>query len=56
MVKAGTSCQSFTERMNVVTFKLVGILGKGRRERSEPLIPLLLLYLPLCIYAFDKRI
>lgn len=31
--------------MNVVTFKLVGILGEGegRSERSEPLIPLLLL-------------
>lgn len=38
MVKAGASCQSFTERMNVVTFKLVGILGEGggaaRAERA----------------------
>lgn len=29
MVKAGASCQSFTERMNVVTFKSVGILGEA---------------------------
>lgn len=54
MVKAGASCQSFNERMNFVTFKLVGILGEGARggpasgASTNPTSSV-----PLCIYAFD---
>lgn len=39
VVKAGASCQSFTEMMSFETFKLVGILGGegegGKREGGK---------------------